>query len=347
MAAAQVYGGFNFISRDSLKDNFVDRINIWDFYNDSSTIYMNSVKGKRMIAHAMSKQLNGTYFDWLPLELVEIIFEFERHIEITMDRQFYIRYFSDDDSLILTGRHLRPNHAQRQQIQVTGEVTGLDIIETPLGNVFGRRIRKNNTGALVTRDFQRMISSFDKNKAVGISNLLKLITKYMMWIVNHSYLCEWNAFMRVIYRKQSEFEERLALYEVSEMWDEMPKEMDTPEKRAPVWENLLKIKYFLEQYVPFKLLSQSDAFHYVVNNNLPPQDHVNTTLFEIYMMTGVHPNSIDLNKAREFEIELYAPKYYKETYSNYTKMRSGRRLIPEGEKPEFYWCAGKYIQRFL
>ena len=65
------------------------------------------------------------------------------------------------------------------------------------------------------------------------------------------------------------------------------------------------------------------------------------------MMTGVHPNSIDFQKAREFEMKLYAPKYYHETYDNYMKLRSGRRLVPSGELPKFYWSAGKYIQRFI
>ena len=67
----------------------------------------------------------------------------------------------------------------------------------------------------------------------------------------------------------------------------------------------------------------------------------------IYKLTKKHPNDIDLREAREFEMKTYAPKYYRKTYENYMKLRSGRRLIPVGERPEFYWCAGKYIQRFV
>ena len=348
----QVPGGYDLVDEDAMQKKFIDEINDWDFYGDSSTIYMygNWSIGKRLSAHAtFGKHLHGTYFEWLPMELIELIFEWERRLEISADYVFYTDYyFSDDDSVIETARHLRPTHKQRYHAEITGEVTGLDVIQTPLGNTFGRRIWKNNTAACIAREFRKMVYSFNENKPQAIDQMSKLITKNMIWIVNHSYLCDWNNFMRVIYQKQSDFEERMTMYELfDEYKDELPKNMETPKQRAPVWENLANTKYFLEQYVPYALLSKSDAFHDAANDTVESQDHINTTLFEIYMMTGVHPNSIDLKKAREFEMKLYAPKYYDETYENYMKLRSGRRLIPSGEIPEFYWCAGKYIQRFI
>ena len=346
----QVPGGYDVLDEDKMQENFLNEINFWDFYGDSSTVFMNSISGKRQVTHAIiRKHLGGTYFEFLPMELIEMIFELERQLEISQDYKFYTElYFSDDDAVIETARHLRPTRTQRELIATSGEVTGLDVVQTPLGHTFGRRVWKNNTAARIAREFRRMVYSFNEDKPKAIKQLFHLITKHMMWIVHHSYLCEWNRFMRVIYQKQSEFEHRLAMYEVSDEYkEEIPKNMKTPEQRAPVWENLIKIRFFLEQYVPYALLSQGDCFHNAANDVVQTQDHIKTTLFEIYMITGVHPNSIDIQKAREFEMKLYAPKYYQETYENYMKLRSGRRLIPKGELPEFYWCAGKYIQRFL
>lgn len=345
----QVHGGYDFVDEDEMQDRFIDEIKVWDFYADSSTVLMNTIGGKRKMAHTICrKHLGGTYFEILPLELIEIIFEWERQLEISRDYKFYKEiYFSDEESVIETARHLRPTRTQREHIATTGEVTGLDVMQTPLGHTFGRRIWKNNTAARIAREFRKMVYSFNKDKPKAIHQLFKLITKHMMWIVHHSYLCEWNNFMRVIYRKQAEFEERMTIYELfDEYKDEIPQNMKTPEQRAPVWENLAKTKYFLEQYVPYALLSQSDTFHAAERENILT-DSLDHTLFEIYMMTGVHPNSINFQKAREFEMKLYAPKYYHETYENYMKLRSGRRLVPSGELPKFYWCAGKYIQRFI
>ena len=346
----QVPGGYDLLDEDKMQENFLNEINFWDFYGDSSTVFMNSISGKRQIAHAFSrKHLIGTYFERLPIEIIEIIFEWERQLEISQDYIFYTElYFSDDDSVIETARHLRPTRTQRELIATSGEVTGLDVVQTSLGDTFGRRVWKNNTAARIAREFRKMVNSFNDDKPKAIDQMFKLITKHMMWIVHHSYICDWNSFMRVIYQKQTEFEERMTMYEFFDEYnDEIPKNMKTLEQRAPVWENLIKIRFFLEQYVPYALLSQGECFHNAANDVVETQDHIKTTLFEIYMITGVHPNRIDIQKAREFEMKLYAPKYYHETYENYMKLRSGRRLIPKGELPEFYWSAGKYIQRFL
>lgn len=346
----QVPGGFDFDEEETKQKCFIETIDDWYFYGNSSTVFMSTTRGKRQMARAMMrKELCDTYFEWLPIEIVDTIFEWERKIEMRIDLLFYTHhYFSSDDSNVKTGRHLRPTRTQRELARSTGDISGLDIIQTPLGDIFGRRIWKNNTAGLVATAFRKMVLSFDDNKAAGIHTMLKLISKYMLWIVHHSYLYEWNSFMRVIYQKQAEFEERLAMYDAFDYKDTIPKEIATPEQRAPVWESLLKIRYFLEQYVPYALLSQSDGFYSVANSHEEArQDHIIRTLFEIYEMTGVHPNNIDLNEAREFEMKLYAPKYYHETYENYMKLRSGRRIIPSGEVPKFYWCAENYIQRFV
>ena len=75
----QVHGGYDFVDEDEMQERFIDEINIWDFYADSSTVYMNTVRGKRKMTHTICrKHLGGTYFDKLPLELIELIFEWER-----------------------------------------------------------------------------------------------------------------------------------------------------------------------------------------------------------------------------------------------------------------------------
>ena len=113
-----------------------------------------------------------------------------------------------------------------------------------------------------------------------------------------------------------------------------------------IWEQICDIKYFLEHYIPYRLLTDSDMFYDSVDMYVSPS-HIFDLLFQIYIITDVHPNEIDLQEVKEFEMRIYAPDYFNNTYKNYNIIDDGSRAIPEGKEPKFYWSSGKYIQRFV
>ena len=148
-------------------ENFMDYINTWDFYGDSSTTYMHSIEGKRHSANMMLKTfLSGTYFERLPLELVQMIFEYDRQNEINMDRMYYMNhYFTPSETDTECARFLRPTREQHERALQTGDVTYLTAIQTPLGVTFGRRILKNNTAGRINYAFRAMFKTMKQNKA--------------------------------------------------------------------------------------------------------------------------------------------------------------------------------------
>ena len=55
---------------------------------------------------------------------------------------------------------------------------------------------------------------------------------------------------------------------------------------------------------------------------------------------------INVDDIYEFELRTYASDYYYTVYQNHTKLRNGKRLIPKGENPRFYWVGDTYVPKF-
>ena len=330
--------------------DFVASVDTKKFYEHSSTNMMLSKKGKRQMTHSMLKyrKLEGTYFEWLPLELIEYIFEWERQLEIGNEINYFMKYyFTLEDTTISTIRHLRPTKRQRKMLN-NGEVVLLDRIQIPYGDgdeyTYGRRIYKDNTASRVRNNFSRLTDDFYdmKDTCKWFDRQFKAITRDFMWVCHHSYMPSWRSFMSVIYKKHKDF-----LYSLDPKFNTYSSDsyFITEEHREKGKKKLEKHRFFLAHYLPYALLTHSDLFYDAVEEYVNPH-HIWVVLYSIFEWMGVHPNNIDLRKAKEFEMELYAPKYYKKTYQGYMKLRSGRRVIPLGERPRFYWCGGKYYMRF-
>lgn len=102
--------------------------------------------------------------------------------------------------------------------------------------------------------------------------------------------------------------------------------------------------FFVEDYLPFRLLTRSNTF--IEAYDIRSREY-ESMLYNIYKVTGRHPHDINIREAYEFEMMMYAPDYYYDTYDQYMRLRSGKVVVPPGKIPVFYWSGGKYTQRFI
>lgn len=330
---------------DPMSD-FYNAIDLEKFRKESPTIFMGTKEGKRKAALVLKKKLEGTYFDWLPLELVFMIFETERQMEIDADIQYYMKhYFTLEQINIETLRYLRPTEYD-WQAKERGEACDFKMIRSPLGLIFGRRIWKPNMAGKCVRDFSDICIRFDRNKLKGLKMMYNLIVKHALWMCDQSFSHTFKSCLISCYRKTYEFERRLKAYCDGTIDENLPKELASKRAMTAAIRIIDTIKYYLEHYIPYMILTRSDICCDAIDEYTIP-GRIRNMLYMIYELTDIHPNTINFREVKEFEMKIYAPKYYKNTYENYMKLRSGTRLIPNGEKPAFYWCANKYIQRFL
>lgn len=337
---------------DDKQDEFLNMINSDHFYDYSSVVQMTSPNGRQRMINSMMMELQNTYFALLPIELINIIFEMERMMEIYGEMHYYSHiYFNDKNTRLKIERILRPTTKQRKLLQETGEVTDLVHISQDDGTfVYGRAIWKNNIANQITSVFKEMCEAFEKNPADGIKKLFIMLKDHMLWICHHHHHCEWESLMIMIYTKCGDYYDRFSFWRI--MQDKLqeadiyPQEFASVEEFNVIWEQICDIKYFLEDYVPYRLLTDSDMFYDSIDMYVS-QCHIFDILFKVYTITDVHPNDIDLQEVREFEMSIYAQEYYTNTYKKYKTVRSGRRIIPEGKQPKFYWSSGRYIQRFV
>ena len=108
-----------------------------------------------------------------------------------------------------------------------------------------------------------------------------------------------------------------------------------------------RMKYFIESYIPFAMLVRSENYHNCRESKGLTFDHHKECLYNIFRETRMHPNDINVYDVYEFEMELYDPEYYFNTYLQYKRLRSGRLVIPRGEEPCFYWRGNTYTRRFI
>lgn len=337
---------------DDKHDEFIKMIDSNHFYKNSSVCLMTSSNGRRRMINSMMKELQNTYFALLPIELIDIIFEMERMMEIYGEMHYYSHiYFNEKNTTMKLERILRPTNKHRKHLQETGEVTDLVHIPQEDGTfIYGRAIWKNNIANQITCVFQEMCEAFEKNPADGIKKLFIMLKDHMLWICHHQHLYEWQSLMDMIYTKCYDYWNRFKFFKTMQYRLQEsavhPPEFATIKEFDDIWEQICDIKYFLEHYIPYRLISDSDMFYDSVDMYVSPS-HIFDTLFQIYTVTDVHPNDINLQEVREFEMSIYAPEYYNNTYTKYKTVRSGRRIIPEGKQPKFYWSSGQYIQRFV
>lgn len=321
-------------------DEFFDSIVYSRFYERSPDSFMMTNKGKRQLLIYMlgekqtstqKKQKNileNTYFMWLPFELLLYIFELEAELEIHDDCLYNESIFDNSNRNLIILHQLR----------------AIKKTNRPIRNVY----QQNEAGKVVTK-ITNLINDCHSKKHSHLYQIQKLYDftiNHMLWVCLQSYDPHWKNYMNAFYHKIYEYIKTVNINiksktPISKRWH-----ANTLLKCKDL---LYKIFYFINEYIPYVLLSNPELKCMCVTDGRMIRNYfIEDLVYDIYCISAVHPNDIDVNKALEFEMSTYAPTYYQNTYLQYERDQKGVVLIPEGEKkPMFYWCAGKYIKRFI
>lgn len=321
------------------RENFIESIDFWCFQKYSPDILDWCKCSNRKMAKILRFELTGTLFDMLPFEIFEYIIETKRLIYIEADRRYYIKYFSEEESVIVLHRYLRPTKEQRLK-----EKKSLPKKQTDIGTIKIRPIHRLNTASKCYEDIAKAID-MGVDSIFGLNNLYNALTNWLIWVCEHSYIPCWCRLMTVILEKIYEFND--SIYDIGEGSAECPKGFNTENDIQEAKDILWNMKYLVEDYLPYALLARSSSFFKVRENNGVPYEKYKELLYTIFVITKKHPNSINMQDVFEFEMATYAPSYYYGTYVNYMKLRNNKYIIPKGQIPNFYWFGNEYVMKFI
>lgn len=331
---------------DSYEDavDYYDSIDRLNFFENSKTNFVMSKTGTREVVSAMVRagDFAKTHFRFLPIEIIEFIFEMAAKLMERDEYTFYTKYFSKEQNerKILRQLRVRPG---------VPDVSGTRYKEfmTPIGTINCRNIYLENAVEKCNNAFSSVVERGLKT-IKDIRHMKKTMEKWFVWVCDHTYLNHWFRFMQVFTKKVYEIEE--TLWELQNGTLTLSN-FSTPEEIAELEYLINSMKYFVEDYVPYALLTRSKAYFDTLTRSTNQSEYNENTfgemLFELFKITGRHPNDIDLEQAYEFEIRTYAPDYYYDSYLNYMTTRSGKRLFPGGKKPVFYWRGDNYVCTFV
>ena len=288
------------------------------------------------------KITRGTLFEMLPYDILRDIW---KHVRIQIgetERNYYREYFSDKQDHTQLLRVIRMNPKQRKLMDNNAPVTGLVELDTDLGKVFGRKILLDNQGG---RCYNACRLAIEKgcNSVAGLNGIYQLITKWLVWICDHSYRDCWFKLGRTILMKMNEIHWDVMSYKNGKT---PPKWLEDPDVLEEVVDIAKKIKFFTQHYLPYVLLSRSNNYFEIMKELGRPFSAHREMITELYNNSGIHPNNLNFEDIYEFEMMTYAPDYYNNVYLNYKMLRNGKRIIPVGERPMFFWCGDKYIHNF-
>lgn len=305
--------------------------NILDVRNFSNRIYLSLVDIS-----------NDTYFKYIPNELLLKITNFLIDIYNNDDVSYYWKYFSEEETKPVTLRYLRLTKEQRNNPNISSI-----SLKTSIGDCLTRKIMGQNMASRCYKDFTNAIQ-FGVKSVDGLNKLFNVFKQWLIWVFDHSYKLQigsrWVDLFEVTIKKTYEFRNHIIKFKNGE---DKSDNFDTPEKIETALKVLDKMKYFIEYYIPYNILSRRDNFYDVRFKNDISLDSFKGLLWKLYTLTNVHPNTIDTDIAFEFEMELYAPDYYNNIYKKYMRLRNGKVIIPPGKYPAFFWVGDKYIQYFV
>ena len=317
-------------------DDYYGSIDHLKFFEGSKTEFATSKVCARQVVAGMVQQGDfvKTYFRLLPIEIIEFIFEMAAKLMEHDDFAFYDRHFS----CAQTKRHILRQMRVRPGVpDVTG--TRYKHVATPLGTIKCRNIYADNDMDKCNRAFSKIVESGIKT-IEGVAQMKKTMEQWFLWVCDHAYSDNWENFMRVFVKKIYDCEQIL--------WDLQNHKLHlsnfSREEDIDELEHLIRqMRYFVEYYMPYALLTRSKAFYHLH----PNMTSYSKVLFDLFEITRVHPDNIDLEEAYEFEMETYAPDYSYDTYLKYPVAENGVRAIPPGEKPIFYWRGNEYTCTFV
>ena len=316
------------------------------FRRESHTRLALSKSNTRTYMVSLLGELRGTYFMLLPNELIELILENSRQMEHAEECWYYMNYFSEEETQPQLLRYLRPTAKQKADMN-SGGVGGRLVLkprETPFGSIKLRGIYGTNSGSLCFNDM-RLATETGVKTVEGVQLLYTQIKKWFVWICDQSYLCKWRDLMKTIVQKIHEFERDILIEKFQKARGDLWKKGRSLQRMDMVHDIIIDMKYFVTKYTPFALLSRSDTFYNVLHEGYD-LDALELVV-DLQIETNVSPSTIDTQEAYEFEMSVYAPTYYQGTYKKYMMLRNGRRIIPQGKIPKFYWHNDRYTQRFV
>lgn len=318
-------------------EDFYDSIDIGYFDENSNTNIINYKLYDKILENSILKNIKGTYFEWIPYEMIRKIISISKKIHCAKEVSYYDWYFNKENTKLEILRYLR----WKPQKPTENLPPGIVTMFTELGSTLGKKIFFKNSSLECYEDFSKIIEC-GLNNIEGIRMLDSVLKNRLIWLVDHSYTLNWSSLIIVTLKK---------IYDSDNMLDDIinnKKESKLNKNDRDEAKNIFNdLKYFIEYYLPYALLSRSDNYYLLRFENNVPLDSYHQSLFDIYEITGIHPNTINIEEAYEYEMSIYDPDYYYDIYSKYMVLRNGKRLIPKGSIPKFYWCGNEYIRAFI
>lgn len=329
-------------------------INHDKFHKASNTQFvMSQLDPVLLLLSLLPEDIGDNYFCWLPTEILAMIGNYMRQLIIDNDYSFYKNYFSDDESVRKVCRQLRVRPEVRPAGAENPVPRYIRNVDTPLGTIKRQNFFVQNQAQSCAEAFEQVIVNGVKS-IVGLESLFGAVKDWMIWICDHIDYGSWERFFYVLMAKIHEIYH--GIKNVALGYEES-KYFTTQKDKRQAYDIMNYIMYFIDTYVPYTLLTRSDAhwearlgvikeddeeyFECLKHNALAPMIRM------IYEHTDIHPENFNLNDVKEFELMCYAPTYYYNVYENYMMLRSGRRLIPNGEKPRFYWRGNTFVPFFI
>ena len=290
------------------------------------------------------KHIRGTYFEWLPIEIIEMIFEHLRQLINRNEIEFFEWYFSSEQTDTPTLKTVRASKEDIRKKKEGVSMPSIKCIADENGNdMWIKEIKPRNTSNQCMLDWSSTINFGVKNYE-GMKKMLNNLIKWYVWVVDHSYKTSWYNFAVCVIRKIPELDYQLKDYEngINPLPDRLKVEGELERMR----EELDSIYFFIFRYIPYVILSRS-VNYYTQAKTLGIR--YKDIMYKIYTNSGLDEYEFmdfNIQEIEEFEMKLYAPDYFYNVYQKYTKLRNGKVLIPIGERPAFYWLGNTYVRRF-
>ena len=335
------------MSMYSINQFFEDIYYIDDFCSQSNNSYAMSKDGWKNILYSMFDTItNNTYLGRIPKEIIEIIFEMVRQLDRDSELRFYKNYISRSETHGIVLRTLRASKKDCENA-ICDKRIKIHSRETLLGTISERYIYKQNTGRMCHNTLVQILMK-GVDTVSGLELFYKMIKDWMVWICFHSYIPEWERLSILIMEKIYEFNNGIYDIYIGKVKKDGFKTRKDIERANEITTDAV---YFIENYLPYNLLTHGELFYEVYHRDeivLKYYDNpLAKILYNIYTVTNVDPDSINIDEAYEFEMELYAPDYHRDVFKKYMRLRNGKIIIPKGKIPCFYWHNEKYRKAFI
>jgi hypothetical protein len=288
-------------------------------------------------------QIPGTYFDWLPIELIEMILESLRQQMDFLEVDYYNKYFSASQTDRFIIRSIRASPLERMNKKKGKFLANVEKIDTEQGPIYMKHILKVNGSENCEKD---MVTCLDMgvSSVKGMNNFYHKIKKWFIWMCDHSYICKWFNLVKTIIKKTADFNKQLYAIEVGAIESSSPDLMRKSSEIKEIRRILELVEYFIVTYTPYAILSRSDNYFNAAKKMGVKYQEI---LYEIRMNGGYNPSNFDIDAVYNFELSTYASEYYLNVYQKYKVLRNGKVLSPKGKKPMFYWLGDTYVHRFV